>query len=149
MYLYIDTDVWTIGSVQPHLLVTMPWRASRSALEVTKSMWNCRLTVTIADLKVAAQQSFNDHFRNLNWRYLPYIRPYKAYIRILKFPLSLWGNISWGLPPLAHFGSDQTMTQLSGLQGGDTIVAVAQLPKIAVTKHAFSLSCLGGDRSVS
>jgi hypothetical protein len=33
---------------------------------------------------------FNGHFRNLKWRYLPYIRPYMVqylHFRILKFPL--------------------------------------------------------------
>ena len=38
------------------------------------------------------KQLINGHFRNLNWRYLPYIRP----IFPLKFPLN-WGSQMWSI----------------------------------------------------
>jgi hypothetical protein len=38
---------------------------------------------------------------------------------------------------------------LSGLQDGDSLIAVASRPKIAATKSAFALWCLGGDRVVT
>eukprot|EP00435_Cladocopium_sp_Y103_P009833 s1351_g2.t1 len=39
--------------------------------------------------------------------------------------------------------------QLSGLQDGDSLTAVAQQPKIAATSGAFALWCVGGDRIVT
>ena len=39
--------------------------------------------------------------------------------------------------------------QLSGLQDGDGIAAVAQQPKIAATRRAFALWCNGGNRIVT
>ena len=39
--------------------------------------------------------------------------------------------------------------ELSGLQDGDNITAVAQQPKIAATKRAFALWCVGADRVVT
>ena len=39
--------------------------------------------------------------------------------------------------------------QLSGLQDGDTIAAIAQEPKLAATKSAFALWCVGADRIVT
>ena len=38
---------------------------------------------------------------------------------------------------------------LSGLQDGDSLTAVAQQPKIAATRRAFALWCVGGDRIVT
>ena len=38
---------------------------------------------------------------------------------------------------------------LSGLQDGDSLIAVAQQPKIAATWSAFALWCVGGDRIVT
>ena len=39
-------------------------------------------------------EDITGHFRNLNWRYLPYIRPYKAYVRamyiIRGYPSKIW-----------------------------------------------------------
>ena len=39
--------------------------------------------------------------------------------------------------------------QLSGLQDGDTIAAIAQQPKLAATKSAFALWCVEADRIVT
>ena len=39
--------------------------------------------------------------------------------------------------------------RLSGLQNGVSLAAVAQQPKIAATRHAFALWCVGGDRIVT
>eukprot|EP00435_Cladocopium_sp_Y103_P015127 s596_g3.t1 len=39
--------------------------------------------------------------------------------------------------------------QLSGLRGGDSIIAVAQLPEIAAVRYAFSLWCVGGGSIVT
>eukprot|EP00435_Cladocopium_sp_Y103_P026178 s530_g6.t1 len=73
---------------------------------------------TIADLKIAAQQSLGRGF----------LRLAKADGRLLDPADSL---------------------QLSGLQNGDRLTAVAQKPKIAATFEAFALWCVGTDRVIT
>ena len=67
--------------------------------------------------KTCCTTEINGHFRNLNWRYLPYIRPiFQAYVReyphkiwpyrILNFPLNVYLEVSqvMGVPPvIIHF----------------------------------------------
>ena len=73
---------------------------------------------TVADLKIAAQQSFGHRF----------LRLATGEGRLLDPRESL---------------------QISGLQDGDSIAAVAQQPKIAATGRAFALWCGGGHRIVT
>ena len=73
---------------------------------------------TVADLKIAAQQSFGQRFLRLATADGCLLDPTES-------------------------------LRLSGLQNGVSLAAVAQQPKIAATRHAFALWCVGGDRIVT
>ena len=44
------------------------------------------------------------------------------------------------------FGSNRSSSTKTGLQDGECITAIAQQPKLAATKDAFALWCVGSDR---
>ena len=73
---------------------------------------------TVADLKIAAQQSFGQRFLRLATADGCLLDPTES-------------------------------LRLSGLQNGVSLAAVAQQPKIAATRYAFALWCVGGDRIVT
>ena len=51
--------------------------------------------------------------------------------------------------PDGHLFDLTEALQFSGFQGGESIAAVAQQPKLAATDGAFALWCVGGDRVVT
>ena len=73
---------------------------------------------SVADLKIAAQQSFGQSFLRL-------------------------------AAPDGSLLKPTDSLRLSGLQDGDSLIAVAQQPKIAATRDAFALWCVGADRVVT
>ena len=55
---------------------------------------------------------FNGHFRNLNWRYLPYIRPiFQAYVR--KYPHKIWPEIWSSTSILGSWNSHWSICNIS------------------------------------
>ena len=73
---------------------------------------------TVADLKIAVQQSLR-----------------KGFLRLAA--------------PDGHLLDLTESIQLCGFQGGESIAAVAQQPKVAASNTAFALWCVGGDRIVT
>ena len=53
----------------------------------------CQMSPTNIIIIHQSFHSFNGHFRNLNWRYLPCIRPiFQAYVR--EYPSKIWPNVT-------------------------------------------------------
>ena len=77
---------------------------------------------TVADLKIAAQQSLGQRFLRLATPDRHLLHPANS-LRLAAI--------------------------LSGLQDGDSLAAVAQQPQVAATWHAFALWCVGADRIVT
>ena len=102
--------LWNMGAyawniIQPSFSSNSQWDSRRVEPKTFKSRTLdkhvstvcgcCRTTLCVSDnlLRLSIYlQWINGHFRILDWRYLPYIRPiFQAYVR--EYPHKIWPNI--------------------------------------------------------